>query len=222
MEQAMNAPGPVARFLRGYGQLTLFLIPIGIATNFVGAQIASLLKLPMYLDSIGTILIGALCGCLPGALVGAVANLINSITTPTLAPYALISIGLGVLAGLLSRIGVFKSLWKTAVSSIGFAIIGGAGGGLITIWLFGGLGSNGGAFIVAALHALGMDLNTAVFVAGIPQDLVDKFVSVIIVYLIIRRIPTRLFVKVPLGRAYLDRTRRKVISIPADDMALEP
>lgn len=217
----MRHQGRFARFLRGYGRLTIFLIPIGIATNFIGGQIANLLKLPMYLDSIGTILVGALCGGLPGALVGFISNFINSITTPTLMPFALVSIFLGLLAGGLSRMGVFRSLWKTIVSAVPFALIGGGLGSLITIWVFGGLGGNGVAIITGALHALGMDLNTAVFVSSMPADFVDKIVTVLIVFLILSRIPTRLFVKVPLGRMYLGRKKREVIDIPDDDLALE-
>lgn len=217
----MRHQGRIARFFGGYGRLTLFLIPIGIATNFIGGQIASLLKLPMYLDSIGTILVGALCGGLPGALVGFISNFINSITNPTIMPFALVSIFLGLLAGGFSRLGVFRSLWKSLVSSIPFAIIGGGLGSLITIWVFGGLAGNGVAIVIAGLHALGMDLNTAVFVSSIPADLVDKFVTVIVVFLILSRIPTRLFVKVPLGYAYIGKKKREVIDIPDDDLALE-
>ncbi|NVN00417.1 ECF transporter S component [Arthrobacter sp. SDTb3-6] len=193
--------------MRSYGRLTIFMIPIGIATNFIGGQIAILLKLPMYLDSIGTILVGALCGGLPGALVGTISNLINSITSPTLAPYATLSILFGFLAGWLSKHGVFKSLWKTLLASIPFALIGSILGGLITIWVFGGLGGSGGALIVGALVAAGMDLNAAVFTAAIPMDFLDKIPTVLVVFLILKRIPTRLFVKLPLGYVYLNKAK---------------
>lgn len=203
--------------MRSYGRLTIFMIPIGIATNFIGGQIAILLKLPIYLDSIGTILVGAVCGGLPGALVGAISNLINSITSPTLAPFATLSILFGLLAGWLSKHGVFKSLWKTLVSAIPFALIGGVLGGLITIWVFGGLSGSGGALIVAALRATGMSINTAVFVSGVPMDFLDKIPTVLIVFLIIKRIPTRLFVKLPLGHIYLDKKTPAALTIHDDD-----
>ncbi|WP_427018273.1 ECF transporter S component [Pseudarthrobacter sp. P1] len=203
--------------MRNYGRLTIFMIPIGIATNFIGGQIAILLKLPMYLDSIGTILVGAVCGGLPGALVGLISNLINSITSPTLAPYATLSIMFGLLAGWLSKHGVFKSLWKTLLSSIPFALIGSILGSLLTIWIFGGLGGSGGALIVGALVAAGMDLNTAVFTAAIPMDFLDKIPTVLVVFLILKRIPTRLFVKLPLGHVYLNKATTPAASITADE-----
>lgn len=216
-----SPPGRPARLMSRYGQLTIFMVPIGIATNFIGGQIATLLKLPLYLDSIGTILVGALCGSLPGALVGLISNLINSITSPTLLPFATLNVLFGLLAGWLSRRGVFKRLWKTVLSAIPFALIGGGLGGLITIWVFGGLSGSGGAILVGALKALGMDTNTAVFTSAIPMDGVDKLATVLIVFVVISRIPTRLFVKLPLGHLYIDKNRRKVLDIDDDELALE-
>lgn len=202
----------MSRFLAGYGRLTIFMIPIGVATNFIGGQLATLLKLPIYLDSIGTVLVGALCGGLPGALVGAVANVINSITNPTTMAYAIISVVIGLLAGWFSRAGWLKKLWKALITVIPFAIVGGLGGALITIWLFGGLTPSGNSIIVAALHAAGLDMNTAVVTAGFPFDVLDKLLTVLVVFLILKRIPERLLVKLPLGGIYR-RVRSTAASI---------
>ena len=49
-------------------KLAWFLVPIGVAVNFIGGTIILLLKLPIYLDSIGTIIVGALCGVWPGVI----------------------------------------------------------------------------------------------------------------------------------------------------------
>ncbi|WP_439592972.1 hypothetical protein [Microbacterium sp.] len=201
----MASNGKFATLMHSYGRLTLFLIPIGVAVNFVGGQIALLLKLPIYLDSIGTILVGAICGGLPGALVGLLSNAINSITSPPTFAFAILNIAFGLLAGFLGRKGIFRVWWKALLSAIPFAFIGGFFGALITIWVFGGLAVGGGAIVVGALTALGMDLNTANFVAQIPMDILDKVPTVMIVYLIIKGIPKRLMVKLPLGWVYLGK-----------------
>lgn len=203
----MAETGKFARLMRSYGSLTIFMIPIGIAINFVGGQIALLLKLPVYLDSIGTILVGATCGGLPGALVGLLSNAINSITSPPTFAYAILSIMFGLLAGWFGRIGVFRVWWKTVLSAIPFALIGGVLGALITIWVFGGLAVGGGAIIVGALVAAGMDLNAANFAAQLPMDILDKVPTVLIVFAIIKGIPKRLLVKLPLGYVYLAKPR---------------
>lgn len=203
----MATDNAVAKFFKGYGRLTIFMIPIGIAINFIGGQIALLLKLPVYLDSIGTILVGATCGMLPGALVGAVSNILNSITSPPTLAFGVLSIMFGLLAGFLGRRGVFKSWWKTLLSAIPFALIGGVLGAIITILLFGGLAVGGGAIIVGALVATGMDTNTANFVAQVPMDVLDKVPTVLIVFAIIKGIPRRLHAKLPLGYVYLGKDK---------------
>ena len=62
-----------ARFLN-----VLVLCAICIALNIGGAQIALALKLPVYLDSMGTILAGVLGGYVPAIIVGYMTNLLNS------------------------------------------------------------------------------------------------------------------------------------------------
>lgn len=211
----MSSNSKFSQLMRGYGSLTIFMIPIGIAINFVGGQIAILLKLPVYLDSIGTILVGATCGSLPGALVGLISNAINSITSPPTFAFAVINVLFGLLAGWLARYGVFRSWWKSLLSAIPFALIGGVLGALITIWVFGGLAVGGGAIIVGALVAMGMDVNAANFAAQLPMDILDKVPTVLIVFAIIRGIPKRLFVKLPLGGVYLGKPRTATTPVEA-------
>lgn len=204
----MASTSKPSRLLRSYGRLTIFMIPIGIAVNFVGGQIALLLKLPVYLDSIGTIFVGATCGMIPGAIVGFLSNAINSITSPPTFAFAILNVAFGFLAGYLGRLGVFRSWWKTLISALPFAIIGGFFGALITIWVFGGLAVGGGAIVVAALVAtFGLDVNTANFAAQIPMDILDKVPTVLIVFAVIKGMPKRLLVKLPLGKIYLGPKR---------------
>lgn len=201
-----NKQSGLTKLLKGYGRLTIFMIPIGIAINFVGGQIALLLKLPLYLDAIGTILVGAVCGALPGALVGLVSNLLNSITSPPTLAFGVLSILFGLLAGWLGRRGVFLSWWKTLLSAIPFAFIGGFLGALITIWVFGGLAVGGIAIVVGVFIAAGLDVGTANFVAQLPLDIIDKVPTVMIVYAIIKGMPKRLLAKLPLGYVYLGKS----------------
>ena len=62
---------------RQFTTRVIALIPVAIAINIVIGYIAqNVLKLPIYLDSIGTILVGVLAGPLAGALTGALSNII--------------------------------------------------------------------------------------------------------------------------------------------------
>lgn len=57
-------------------------MPGGGAVNFVGGQLASILKLPMYLDTIGTIFAAMLCGPWVGAVTGGLTNVVTGIANP--------------------------------------------------------------------------------------------------------------------------------------------
>ena len=57
---------------KDFSTMTWVLIPVAIAINIAVGQIVVLLKLPVYLDSIGTVLVGIICGPWAGALTGAV------------------------------------------------------------------------------------------------------------------------------------------------------
>ena len=61
----------------------IILIICGVAINIGGAQLAKALKLPLFLDCIGTILIASIGGYLPGAAVGFLSNMINALNDPT-------------------------------------------------------------------------------------------------------------------------------------------
>jgi hypothetical protein len=88
---------------------TLVLIPVAIAINIAVGTLVVILKLPVYLDSIGTVLVGAIAGPWAGALTGALANLIWGLFTPNIAPFFYVAAVIGLMAGFFGRRGVFKN-----------------------------------------------------------------------------------------------------------------
>lgn len=186
-------------------KLSLFLIPIGIAINFIGGQVALLLKLPLYLDAIGTIVVGALCGYLPGIIVGLISNLLNSVSDPITMFYAILNIAFGIVAAYLSTKGVFKSFWKTILSALLFALIGGGAGSVMTWVLYGfdfGTGVSS-MFAIPLYEAFHLPKFLAQFIAEFTMDIFDKVLTVIAAFGILRAIPTRFLAKLPLGHFYI-------------------
>ena len=95
---------------------TIVFIPIAIAINIIlGQTVAAALKVPVYLDSIGTILVGVLAGPIAGALTGGLANLIWTYVLPApfhsdyAAPFFIVAVEIGLLAGIFGRLGFFRS-----------------------------------------------------------------------------------------------------------------
>jgi len=104
------------------------LIPVAIAINIVlGYLVQTVLKLPIYLDSIGTILVGVLAGPLAGLVTGAASNLIWQyapvIGGGTIGPFAITAAVIGVLAGIWGQLGVYRSRPATGTQLLVAAII---------------------------------------------------------------------------------------------------
>jgi energy-coupling factor transport system substrate-specific component len=184
-------------------KFSIFLIPIGIAINLIGGQLALLLKLPIFLDSIGTITVGALCGPIPGMIVGAVTNMGLSITNPQTLFYIGNNIIFGLLSGFLARRGFFSRIPKVLLTGIIFGIIGGTLGATISILFFDALGAGGTGVVTGALMNAGFPPVVAAYASELFADLTDKIPTVFIVYLILRSIPSRTLIKMPQGEALL-------------------
>ena len=84
---------------RQFDSRTLVLMPVAVALNIVlGTAAASALKIPIYLDSIGTILVAALAGPLAGAASGFLTNAIWTYLapapcgSPSAGPFAVVAV----------------------------------------------------------------------------------------------------------------------------------
>ena len=169
---------------------TLVLIPASIAINYVGKLIAATLKLPLWLDSIGTILSAFLGGPIVGAISGFVNNIIYGFTDPISFAYALTSIGIGVVAGMMAF--SFKN------KDMKFALLTGLATGLIAIVIStplniffweGMTGNVIGDAVFAWAIANNFPLALASLLDEIIIDIPDKIVPVLIVYGIYKAIP---------------------------------
>jgi hypothetical protein len=104
------------------------LIPVAIAINItLGVIVQQVLKLPIYLDSIGTILVGVLAGPIAGAATGILSNLIWQyapvIGGGTIGPFAIVAGVIGLLAGIWGRLGVYRSRPASGTQLIVAAVV---------------------------------------------------------------------------------------------------
>jgi len=106
--------------------LVLAAIVLDIA---VGSFVRQVLKWPLFLDSIGMILVGALLGPLAGAATGALANLVWGalLGNASIAPYSITAAFIGWAAGYAVSRGAFRHLWTAVLAGlltgIGAAVI---------------------------------------------------------------------------------------------------
>ncbi len=104
----------IARRSRDLSTAALTLMVVAIAINVAVGSLTFALRLPVYLDSIGTVLVGVLAGPWAGALTGILSNLIWSILPipggagPNAAFFAPVAAVIGLMAGFWANQGVFR------------------------------------------------------------------------------------------------------------------
>lgn len=184
------------------GTMTLAMIPIGVAINFVGAQISNNLKLPMYLDSIGTFLVASLCGPIAGAITGAINSLISAISWPTAVAYMPVVIVYGLLVGWLAKKKWMTKIGTVILTGLIVAVVGLILATPITALLFGGITETGQSVIIVAMQSMGIGLIPATLISGLFTELLDKLLSILITFGIIKVISDRFLSKLPLGPLY--------------------
>ena len=170
----------------------LAFMVICIAINMVAGQAVSMLKLPIFLDSIGTVLCAILAGPWMAVATGLLTNLLwGLLTGPIAAAFAPVAMMIGLSAGLMARAGWFNNLPKVVVSSVVITLALTLVAIPIRSYLFGGATGSGADFMVAYLHAMGSDLQESVAVTVLGTNLLDKLLTVLIAGGLVRRLPQR-------------------------------
>lgn len=183
---------------RDFSTMTWVLIPVAIAINIAIGQIVLLLKLPVYLDSIGTVLVGVLCGPWAGALTGALTNIIWGLAiAPDSLPWFPVAAAIGLVAGLCANAGLFKSWWKTAISGFLIALAAVIVGTPIAVYLYGGITASGSSFITAYLLQTGKGVIEAVFSTNFLIEPVDKIATSLLAFAIIGGLSARYLSRFP-------------------------
>lgn len=186
-----------------FNMLALLIIPISVAVNFVGGQLALLLKLPIFMDTIGTIFASMLCGPWVGALAGVLTNVCSSITAPQTLPFALVSIGVGLTTGFLARANWFSTWWKWLISMLLITIVSVLISTPLVVIVFGGATGSGASLVTATLLAAGADIWQSVIGGDSVLTFVDRVIAYVVSWSIIKVIPDRTLVKFGCGMNYI-------------------
>ncbi|WP_374712280.1 ECF transporter S component [Symbiobacterium terraclitae] len=174
--------------------LSLVLIPVAVGINYVGKLFAAALKLPLWLDSIGTVLAGMLAGPWIGAISGAVNNIIFGITAdPVSFWYLITSIVIGLVVGYLALTGWIRDFGRAVVLGLIVALAAAVVSTPINVILWEGTTSNvWGDALYTILRDQGTPVWIASFIDELVVDLLDKVATVIVSFLIFKALPQRL------------------------------
>ena len=173
----------------------IVLIPACIGINYLGKLFASVLKLPLWLDSIGTCIGAVLGGPIIGGICGAANNLIYSFTTGdsiTLV-YALTSLGIGVAVGIMARLGRMKKLSGAVLTACVAGFVAVLISTPLNILFWGGTTGNlWGDAVFAWSQASGLPVALGSFLDEVIVDVPDKLITLLIVFAIIKGLPKKL------------------------------
>jgi energy-coupling factor transport system substrate-specific component len=169
------------------------LVPAAVALNIVGSYINTALKLPTFLDMIGTAVIAITIGAWWGALAGALTNTINGfISSPISLPFAACNVIGALIWGYGVRWGMGKSLIRyfilACLTALGVSLMAVP----IYVFVFGGATGHFSDMMTAAFVGMGNQLIVAVFSSNIIVSLADKIISAFIALAILEALPPML------------------------------
>lgn len=206
------------------------IIPAGIALNLVLGTLVATLKIPLYLDAVGTIVVTVLAGLRVGLAVGVVSFLLAGVLTNPVLPWfagtqavialcVYLSARRGWLAVRISRAD--KESWlgwlarnaRPIAVGIGLGIVAGLASAPVIVALFGGITGSGPSLVVAFLLKSGQTLYDAVLISGLASEPIDKTLQLLLSLGLIRSLPNSL--KAAFGGQLL--ARNNLLSFPMDD-----
>ena len=162
-----------------------------VAMNIVLGIITAALGIPLYLDTLGTVLTAALFGPVPGIIVGALSNIITGLIYSVRdIPFALVNMAVGLVVGLVAKKFKF-TLVSAAITGLALSVICPAIGTPIGIFVYGGLQGNISDIVVTGLVKAGQSIFAASFLTKVGSNLIDKVGTCIIGFLLIKAMPAR-------------------------------
>lgn len=177
-----------------FNTATLVLIPAAIGINYLGKMFAGVLKLPLWLDSIGTCLAAVLAGPIVGAICGAINNIIYGFTMdPISTIYALTNIAIGLVVGVMARLGFMKNIKTCILTALAAGLIAVIVSTPLNVIFWGGTTGNlWGDMLYAWAVAHHLPMVLASFLDEIVVDIPDKIAVVFIVFAITKGLPKSL------------------------------
>ena len=186
----------------------IILIVIGIVINRLLADLAIYFKLPLYLDSVGTIVVAVIGGFSPGAIVGFLTNFIGGFVDSSTYYYGTINVMIAVCAGIAARRGAFRHVSRLPML-LGMLMILSIPCSVLSYFLFDfKIAENVVTPIATALHEGGLPVLLSQILADFCTEIPDKSISILVAYVLIRLTPRWLFDSVS-GRSHEDRYRSK-------------
>ncbi len=162
-----------------------------VALNVSVGGIVHVIKLPIFLDAIGTIMATLILGLFPGIIVGVLSFilasvLINPVYIWFIGTQAVIAIYIYFVA---SHFAGFKSIGRVIPWGIGLGVVAGVVSAPVIVLVFGGVSGSGRDLITAGLISTGQQIYKAVILSGAASEPVDKVLQCVAAFYVIKSLP---------------------------------
>ncbi|MDR0427608.1 MAG: hypothetical protein LBH12_03275 [Dysgonamonadaceae bacterium] len=178
--------------------LTLTFIPLAIAINVALGAVVKALNMPLYLDSIGTVLATLLFGWKKGAIVGVLGFVVTTaISNPFAVYFSLTQIIIALFINHAGKSGWFKNTLSTIGTGFVLGLLTAIASAPVSIIIFQGATGNGAALITSFFVQMGNRIVESIFFAGFSIEPFDKILQCLLAFFVLKSIPNNLLEKFP-------------------------
>ena len=171
--------------------VAIALIPVAMVVNIAAGQAAEFLGLPVYLDSIGTILVAILCGPWAGAITGIASTLVWGMFSPYAAQFFPVAAWLGFAVGILARNNGLSTWYRAAFAGLMVGLTIPFLNAPIAAYVYGNVNATGFALVRELLGTSLASMTSMPFLENLMVEAADKALSATIAFVVVQRMSTR-------------------------------
>jgi len=168
------------------------LVPVGVVINIVGFLLTTTLKIPLFLDQGGIMLVAMTCGPLWGIITAVINTIVMSVAFDPLNMFFIFTpITTALIWGFGTKYGMTRR-WLTYIIlcvalALGLSIVTAP----VVVYVYGGLSGGGVDLVFLAMYSAWKDLIFSRFWAEFISSMIDKGVLSILVLSILRAMPVK-------------------------------
>ena len=165
----------------------ILLVLFSMSINLCGRLFAVGLNLPLWLDSFGTFLTAYCLGPFCGAVVGISGNILHGFFNPISFVYALTSVFIAIVVGIMSQRGWMETLLKTMSLSVLVTLVSVLISVVLNIVFYDGdVGNEWGNGIVELFLSYGIPRLICLILGQFYTDFLDKVITLVFLYAVIK------------------------------------
>jgi energy-coupling factor transport system substrate-specific component len=172
---------------------TLSLIAFSIALNVTMGQVVAALKVPLYLDMLGTILCAALAGARPAVITAVSSNILAALLgSPAMLFFIPVAVLVAVSSAAAASWRAFSSPVIASLAGLLVGLVAATASAPISAYVFGGVTVAGTDIVVGLFRGSGFTLLQSTWLQGLTTDLPDKAISFFMTAGLLRDLPKRI------------------------------